>query len=210
MLRTLTLTLLLASPLLAPPMASADTLGDQTWAVSGTISLVGYDVCSPSPCAETINFSFDLYYLSAYTPGIFGYEAHESNLMAIGSGSLGAFTYSFPGGGTAGDASGNYPVCSGGDSNYIGFFDPGHDEIDVHLCDSFADQPVAPSLTWADLYNCATATCQDEFPYGAGSGGGSLTNVTVNPVPEPSTVASLLAGLLAIGIWRRLRICGSV
>jgi len=194
MLKT-SLTLLLALPLLAPSIANAD---DETWAVTGTMPFVGYDVCTPAPCSETVNFSFDVYYVPTGLPGNEAYEAYWSNLTASGSGSLGSFTYSDLLGYHVDYPSSAYPAaCTGGEGNFIDFPDPSGDDFELRLCNGLVPEPMAPSLTVGDLYSCATTICQDEFRYGGSGGEVILAGVTVTATPEPAMVGSLLVELLA-------------
>lgn len=179
-------------------MARADDITSPMYAVNGIMTLVGNNVCAPSPCTQTIDFSLDVGYeftdYNAYAPTV-------SNVTAVWSGPLGSFTAAAPGSGNVGGNSGFSTGCGGSDSNYIGFFDPAGDEFDIHLCKGLVSEPVAPSILWADLYKCETTTCANDFFTGSLSGltppavvflDATLSDVTVTAIPEPAPLFLLL------------------
>jgi hypothetical protein len=172
------------------------------YSITGTITMMGNDVCGSSPCTETIDFAFQLGFQLADGE----YDAYAVNATSSWSGDLGTFTYDFSGPYRFGTP---YPTgCGDGDVNYLGFFDPAGDEVDVHLCDNAESTPVVPSLSYADLYRCMSITCYNEFETpGLFSGPGTMAifqgenlESTVTQVPEPSTFILVATGMLALGL----------
>lgn len=57
----------------------------------------------------------------------------------------------------------------------------------MHLCDNDEPTPVAPPLSYGDLYNCRTSACSSGFPFGPLPGIGLLEDVTVTQILDPRT-----------------------
>jgi PEP-CTERM motif-containing protein len=215
MARSLRIVVLLALLYLVVPAAWADTLDVVSqYNVDGLLTITGNNACPPLPaCAETIGFSFvvDVVFVPTFNAG--PYEAYivpgSDSVESLGP--LGKFT---SGGGFPGDIT--FFAC--GDCNYLGFGDPGGDEIDIHLAQGAGISPFVPSVDHADLYRCGTVTCVTDLcpPSFCGPGTTSAigifspgeveATVTEVPVPEPQTLALLLIGLawvLVFQFWRR-------
>jgi PEP-CTERM motif len=185
--------------------ANADTVYD----VTGAALLVGNNVCSGLPCTETIAFSLDF----GWEPYLTEYEAYVSNLQAVGSGALGSFTIN------SGPGKGGFGF--GGDP-FLALFDAAGDEIDLDPGISMptSRDPVA-SLTpsaptfYLTLWSCKTMTCVTDFyppdlqsgpPFAFGNVIYGTVQYTVTAVPEPSAIALLALGIMALafpGIRRR-------
>lgn len=175
-----------------------------TYDVTGTLQVVGNDVCSDLPCTENISLSFDFGYF--FVPaGTFGpgqtpfYLAYYSSFQANGSGALGSFTVSVPGPGTFGAGAGNF----------LAFDDASGDEIDIFSSVSSVAAPVAPSFGGPDLEVCETKTCVTDFSaepnanppvFGHVAGGTGAFTVTPAATPEPSILSLLAFGLFALGL----------
>ena len=170
------------------------------YAVSGTLSLTGNNVsvCGGF-CTETIAFSFDVGY--QFLPDLNIYQAYVADLTENGSGALGSFTISSPGG---------EDLVSNADNHFIPLGNADF-EIDIHLAENLVPAPVTPSLLdFADLYSCETATCITDFApsgfqgstppiFGLHNPSGPVVS-SVAMIPEPATSGLLLCGLFALGL----------
>jgi hypothetical protein len=196
-IRILMLTLLLS---VAAIPAHADGVSNPMYSVTGLITLqTGTNACTSSPCAETINFALDLGFRLGLGPA--EYDAYVVNATAIWSGDIGTFVESAPSLFLGAPIQARAGGCSGGDTNYIEFFNQAGDEVNAHLCDNAEPTPVVPSLSYADLYHCKTTTCVNDFdPFNFSFMSAALTDVTVTRVPEPSILILLASAMLALGL----------
>jgi hypothetical protein len=110
--------------------------------VSGTMTINGNNVCTPSPCNETIQFSFQYGYTYDSAQNLYDGYAVPGTMSVTSFGNLGsafATTGYIFGSGNVG------PTCLGGDSNYMEFSNPANtDEIDLHFCAVQETSPIAP------------------------------------------------------------------
>ena len=160
----------------------------------------------PGTTPETINFNFDM----TYTLTALG----TYNAYAIGG--TGSFTETGPlgtpftlyGGGSSNVALGNAsPFVSYG-SNYLGFFDPSGDEIDIYFSGNAGSNPGPPAVVGTYLYSCTSAACDANFcppAYGCTAGQQSAALLifgtvedSAKQVPEPRTFAMLFASLAGL------------
>lgn len=168
---------------------------DTMYTVNGTMTLVGNNACG-SPCTETIDFSFDLGW--QYDQTFAGYLGYATDIAANWSGALGTFSENSAG-----------PSTFGGPGfNYLGFFDPSGDELDLYLNPNPVPAPTTPTFNGADLYSCGGATCVTDFyPYSPtpttlpvlGIFLGASVTYTVT-TPEPATLIMLAIGMLALAL----------
>lgn len=170
--------------------------------LSGTMTINGNSVCTPSPCSETIQFSFEYGYNYDSSQDLYEGYTVPGTMSVTSFGSLGSgfltSGYIF--------ASGNVgPTCLGGDSNYMAFSNSSNaDEIDLHFCAIQETSPIAPSLTGTDLYGCTSSTCAKDFvPWGTPFSGlflGGTLETNVVQVPEGGTTFGyVVISLAAIG-----------
>jgi hypothetical protein len=163
----------------------------------------------PGTTPETINFNFDLTYsLTAF--GTYNAYAIGGTASFTQSGPLGT-PFSLFGGGSSNVALGNAsPFVSYG-SNYLGFFDPSGDEIDIYFSGNAGSTPGPPAVVGTYLYSCTSAACDANFcppAYGCTAGQQSAALLifgtaedSAKKVPEPSAFTMLfaaLAGLLLV------------
>jgi hypothetical protein len=173
-------------------VAAIPASADQIYDVTGTVTLTGNNVCA-GPCVETLDFSFQV----TYQPECCGFfQQVVLGSTTTSTGPLAPFTL----------------IAS--PTNYFAFFNSANDEIDV-FGPGFDFQPPSvpfPNLVGAELYGCGSPganTCVLDFvPPGSPTTGHVLDaslEYTVKAVPEPSTLALLIAGaavLLFLGFRR--------
>jgi hypothetical protein len=177
---------LLLAVLVCSCTARADG-GAPVYDISGSLTI-------PGTTPETINFNFDL----AYTLSSFGtYNASVVPGTAIlsQSGPLGAPF-------TIGSATLTFA------SNYVEFFDPSGDEIDLLFSGVGGSTPGPPATIGADLYSCTSAACDMNFcppAFGCVAGQQSIALLiqgtvedSAKQVPEPRTFAMLFASLATL------------
>jgi hypothetical protein len=168
------------------------------YAVNGQLTITGNNVCTPSPCTETLQFFFNVDYTllapasNGYPPTYFG--SVVAPVFTSSSGPLGFF-----GGGPFSNWTNYYPF-----SNNLG------DEIDLSVdLGSMIPQtfgvPGPPVFLGSDLFACVTPVCVNDFsPYpGAPTVGLYLEGTlqyTATLVPEPSTATLTFFGLAGIGL----------
>ena len=188
----------------------ADSTNGPIYDVNGTMILTGNNVCTPSPCTETIQFSFQFGYQFTTLGGNFysGY-AIPGTISVTSSGNLGA---SFLTNGVVFSPTvGPNPGCSGGDANFMEFLDAVGDEIDLHECGNLEQSPIAPSFSLTStLYGCATTTCINDFvppslhrqapATGLFINGSAQTSVVAAPEGEAPMLGYLLISLAPIGL----------
>ena len=200
-------------------IANTPVRADSLYDVNGTMTINGNNVCTPSPCSETVNFSL----VFGYTFNS-DYQMYQGYVVSANSSSVGVLGSSFAmlpafigNPNNVGNPISN-SGCAGSDVNYIEFFDSPGDEIDLHACADLEPTPVAPTFGWTDLYSCATVTCLNDFRApGVGNplflGGTLQTSVTAVPEGGASLgylVISLAPIGLAIGLSKRKsRLCRS-
>ncbi|MDE3136919.1 MAG: PEP-CTERM sorting domain-containing protein [Acidobacteriota bacterium] len=187
---------------------------DDLYKIDGTITFVGNNACESSPCTQTIDFSLDFEWQFNGTLSL--YQAHPFDLVANWSGPLGTFTQNVAQPPYFSDYPGIYGLngCLSEIQNYFEFWDsanggpsPTSDEIDMTFCKDYVPTPITPSIWFADLFNCGTATCLTDFYPPSGREGNDYTlaasiTYTVTQVPEPATIPLLAFGLLVLGLAR--------
>jgi hypothetical protein len=189
--------------LLFIPPAWAIPVNPYTYNVVGDLSIVGNNVCGPSPCTESLHFAFQFAWVPIPEPPP-AYQAtvNPESVNLSSSGPLAPFT-----------------ILSVSPYDYwFGLFNSGGDEIDVeaiglnHLSLVTDTPQIPPTFLGADLYACRTQLCSTDFtsyPPGAAVFLGGSAHITAtavsDPVPEPSS-GLLLAlaglGLLWLAGWR--------
>lgn len=196
--------------------AQADSIGP-LYDVSGTMAFTGNNDCTASPCSETLQFSFQFGYNYDADQNLYEGYALPGTISVT---SLGVLGTSFSTNGHISPIGNVGPTCSGGDTNYMEFFNSaGTDEIDLHSCATYEPNPfVAPSFTWTDIYGCTSVDCANDFNSGHPFSGlfysGTLqTNVV--QVPEGGTVSEYCAIsflFIALAAWysRRTRTAHAV
>lgn len=194
------------TPLQADPINSL-------YDVTGTMTITGNNVCTPSPCRETIDFSF-LYgynYNSAF--GVYDAYVVPSSISVSSFGALGSsFGYSGQIGNPQPGCDTHAVIGEPADANYMPFL-AGGTEIDLDACGNLQTTPVAPSFFVSELYSCGNATCESDFvpPSRMGVNPGIFLPGTVHTnvaaVPEGGTSLEYLAiALVPIGfaiLWSR-------
>jgi hypothetical protein len=202
----------LALALLFSPSVSR---ADQLYAVNGSLTIVGNNVCS-GPCVETLNFSFVFseqlpqhglgYYLSV-VPG---------TSSVLSSGPLGTFS------GPTGPFNSS-PGPGGTNISYMVFRSPLSsglfNEIDIWPSENGQLQPFVPQIAGADLWACGTQDCENEFCVPGKSFVGCpsplhglLANMVIlgtvesvaTPIPEPDEL-SLLGIAFSVLFLLRIR-----
>ncbi|MGA9882943.1 MAG: PEP-CTERM sorting domain-containing protein [Candidatus Acidiferrales bacterium] len=195
---------LFAAVAFAARPAHADTFYD----VSGTLTLTGNNACGSSPCTETIDFSFELDegFNSVYDA--YGLTFVPGTSTTTSSGPLGTMYFA---GASGGPLAYQTPGPGNGNVNFTAFNsspDPVFaDSLELYVAENLQPDPFIPSFDGGTLYSCATATCVTDFcpPSFCTSGGVDLgifapasTESTVTAAPEPSALALLAFGLLAL------------
>jgi hypothetical protein len=130
---------------------------DQLYAVNGSLTIVGNDVCL-GPCIEIVNFSFD-FREQADQNGIYYLSIVPGTSSVVSFGPLG--TFSAP--------TGPYnPFPSGNPrTNYIEFRSSPSPaiflEIDIWASQNGLREPFVPQIGGADLWACGTQDCLTDF-----------------------------------------------
>jgi hypothetical protein len=175
---------------------------DPIYQVTGTGLFTGNNVCSGSPCTETINFSLDLFWV--FTNGS-GYSLHFSDFSATGSGALGSFNDSI--------VAGTFACCS----YFLQITDPEGDRIDFNAGPGSNLAPAMPMLTGITIDACQTMSCVTDFyplnlqsgpPYAFGDVVVANLTDTESLVPEPPEALLMSLGLTTVGLlglWARTR-----
>jgi len=176
--------------------AHADSVAAE-YAVNGQLTITGNNVCTPSPCTETLQFSFNVDYSllvptnNGYPPTYFG--SVVAPVFTSSSGPLGYF-----GGGPFSNWTNYYPF-----SNNLG------DEIDlsVDLGSMFPQTfgvPGPPVFLGSNLWGCVSTTCVTDFSFYSFPATGlyleGTLQYTATLVPEPSTATLTFFGLAGIGL----------
>jgi hypothetical protein len=197
---------------------------DQLYAVNGSLTIVGDDVCS-GLCVETINFSFELDEYVAFPNGPDGASFYFLSVVPGSSsvtsfGPLGTFDgpeyfYGvFPGVGYPGSPSSNYTE-----------FLSALAEIDIWAAQDGVSTPFVPEITGGDLYTCDTAECVADFcvpgisfvctpgsssALGMDTPGVAEAVVTPISIPEPGTLPLLGIAFSALFLLRMRSVCSRV
>lgn len=203
----LLLTLVNLLPFVTMP-AYADSVPVASYAIYGTLSVTGNNSCG-GPCVETITYSFTLDYFQV-TLASFRFAPMEPCLVDLVSGltstcyqaaSVGPVLVSASGPlGIFGDK--GYGCCWFDGGYYIPFVNAQNDEIDLFLGPGTtypASGIPTPYAVDSHLYICGSGTCGVDF----GNNVFGTAEFTATPlgVPEPSTLALLATGMLAIGLF---------
>jgi hypothetical protein len=194
--------------------AYADSILVASYAINGSLSLTGNNVCG-GPCVETLTYSFRLDYfavtLASLKPAF--YVSDVPCVDGLFSGQNSTCYQAASVGPVLVSASG--PLGSFGDQGYgccwfyQGFYMPfvnsqTTDEIDLYIGNVVTDPALGipvPYASWADPWMCASATCNNDFRNGATINTGTAEfTATRIAVPEPSTVELVATGMLAIGL----------
>lgn len=199
---------------------------DQVYAVNGSLTIVGNNVCS-GLCVETVNFSFQLdeyairnaagtntYYVSI-VPGA---------SSVVSSGPLGTFDAPF-------GPLGIFGLPGGPESNYIEFHSPSFSttspssEIDIWVSQDAVQAPFLPEIGGVDLFACGTQDCVMDFcipghSFTSCSDARPLfrlyipgaVNSVVTPIsaPEPGTLPLLASAFLALFLQRIRSKCSRI
>lgn len=192
---------------LAVLCAGAVCRADQIYAVTGTMTITGQNVCG-GPCVEIINFSYEVYegygvYVPLYTDSPYTYNLSilSGSVSSTSSGALGTYELTPTGSnffiaptvpGQTGDA----------DRNYFGPVWGGPDDIELFFMLNEQPAPFVPTLG-GDLYQCRTTVCVEDFGPGDITWPAVVTTTaTLIWTPEPSTLALLLLGCPVLGLLR--------
>jgi hypothetical protein len=155
------------------------------------------NACSPSPCAQSVSFSFDWGYTE--TSGFFLGNVIPGSATGVTTGSLGTFGLTSPG------------FASG----FLGFFSSNPSlgtSFDTFVGNGLLESaPISPTFFGAQMFGCLTPTCETDFSGlkfpTTGTVDIGILNYSVKeiPVPEPSTLALVACGLLATVVLIRFR-----
>jgi hypothetical protein len=185
---------------LVEPSVRADSRFPPYYFATGQITITGNNTCSPAPCREIIDVSFNISFLDNHgTPN----WPFVSNIIANGSGPLGTFAPFLTPDLFVSEQHNFFPI--------IGQFG---DEVDLHVGGSQAGSgtpPIFPTVgsDGGDLYSCISTPCIEDFAKPGSHGGigvqlpvSSQFSVTqVSEVPEPSSLSFLVFALTGMG-WR--------
>jgi hypothetical protein len=182
--------------------AQATSIGPYTYDIDGQLSIVGNDVCSPSPCTETVHFAFRFQWVETGVTGLFQVNVLPGFTEILATGPLGD----------------SWRTVEGlfYSEYYFPMLDTSGNEIDLDMPNlTFTETPwIGPTFYAAELYACRTQICVTDFvrpdsglgdspPLTAIFLGGPLQyTATAVPVPELSTLFFLLAALLGVVGWR--------
>ena len=203
---------------LALLFAASVSRADQLYAVNGSLTIVGNDVCS-GLCVETVNFSFDFDEFQYPYGGAYALSIVPNSSSIASFGPLGII-----GAPQGVDAPG--PV-GGFDENYIpfGYSSDGLTQIDLWASQGGSAQPFVPQIGGAYLWSCGTQDCMTDFCaigksfVGCPTSGGGINldilgavESVVTPIPEPGTLPLLGIAFLALFLLRcrisdRIRPC---
>jgi hypothetical protein len=189
---------LLLAVLVCSCSARADG-GAPVYDISGSLTI-------PGTTPETINFNFDLTY-SLSGSGTWNAYAIGGTASFTQSGPLGT-PFTLFGGGSSNVGLGNPSSSVGPSSNYLGFFDPSGDEIDIYFSGNAGSTPGTPAVVGTYLYSCTSAACDANFcppAYGCTAGQQSAALLifgtaedSAKRVPEPRTFTMLFAALVGL------------
>jgi hypothetical protein len=181
---------------------AAPAYADSIFTVTGSTTITGNDVCG-GPCIDTINFVFSVTYQKI--------QPHEYLAQLLPGWTLSSTGPLAP-----------FNVLFSTSDNFFALFNASGNEIDLNGPNGDAELASIPfpKLVDAELYGCGNPfvatdpVCVTDFvPPGGTSFGhvlsaSSLSYKVVDPpggpksVPEPSVMALLLAGFVAIGAKR--------
>jgi hypothetical protein len=170
--------------------------------VSGTMTINGNNVCTPSPCSETVQFSFEYGYTYDSSGNLYDGYALPGTINVNSFGALGS---SFATNGLILNPGSVGPTCGATrDNNYMEFKNS-TDEIDLYFCALSELSPIAPSFAGTDLYGCGSVTCGTDFvPWGTPFSGlflGGTLQTNVVQVPEGgATFGYVVISLAVIGL----------
>jgi hypothetical protein len=179
-------------------LSGTSARADDIYGVTGQLAIAGNNVCLPSPCAETIKFSFAIDEKFDSGLGAYLVSTVPGTINLVASGPLGLFT---SGGGFS-------PVGEMGNTNidYMALNDSGGDEIDIWALTNLQPAPFTPAIAGSELYICRNATSVADFApprlclQGASECGAYVQNrslqATVTAVPEPSTTSFTFIGCI--------------
>ena len=171
--------------------------GLPSYDITGWFTITGNNVCG-GVCSETVNVSFIASY-SQFIPGENVLTISDSMFSATGN--LGTFS-----------GAGPTEIGNPGATGYLAYF-LGSDELDLNLTNTIESGTAPPGYGSSIIYTCASSTCIADFSspanptIGAYVGIGSRS-LTSTPIPEPSSLLLLLAGLSLVFItlgWNTIR-----
>jgi hypothetical protein len=182
--------------------AGATSFNPYTYNVEGQLSIFGNDVCTPSPCTETLDFSFHFQWVESGAGGIFQIYIPPGTATITASGPLGD----------------QWRTVQGlfYSPYYFPMADQYGNEIDLDMPNlTFSETPwIGPTFFGAELYACQTAACVDAFvdpiysdrqpPYYGIYLGGTVQYTTerLDAVPEEGTLGLLSLCLMGIALWQ--------
>jgi hypothetical protein len=186
-------------------LSGTSARADDIYGVTGQLAIAGNNVCLPSPCAESIKFSFAIDEKFDTGLGAYLVSTVPGTINLVASGPLGLFTS--PGGFSA------LGPIGGANQNFMPLYDSGGDEIDIWALTNLQPNPFTPAIGGSELYSCGNATCVTDFsPPGLCAPGASSCGVdlqsgtlqaTVTAVPEPSTISLTFLGcMFLLGLMR--------
>jgi hypothetical protein len=175
-----------------------------------------YDVTGsltiPGTTPESITFSFDIGYL----PSCSGCNAYDAYVI----GGTASFTATGPltgpitllGGNGSNEFLNEPSPYVYRDANFLGLFDPAGDEIDLYFSGNHQPTPGIPTVVGTYLYSCTSAACDSALcpSYDVCTAGQRSVALFVNgpvedgvtAIPEPRTIAMLVAALGALVLFR--------